>query len=334
VVATADSRNFDDPGVFVPSGLRERLRQGRVLVRNWHTLNWESDEQVARRRGVDKRGARSDAAHVRAVLGDMASASGILVLNDEAHHAWRVPAESKVKGVAKADLDEATKWVGGLDRIHRSRGILAAYVFSATPFAPSGKKSSEEALFGWIVSDFGLNDAIESGLVKTPRVVVRDDALPGSKDYRSKLYHLHQWAREDLNRKAEEHHPLPDLVRNAYVLLGKDWLQTARRWAEQRRDTPPVMITVANRTETAARVKYAFDHGKIPIDELKAPERTLHIDSKVLEVKGQDSAQNQTKRRFLDEWVAAVNQQGGFGRWEWRVATNVGEVANVVAARA
>ena len=34
----------------------------------------------------------------------------------------------------------------------------------------------KKALYGWIVSDFGLNDAIESGLVKTPRVVVRDDA--------------------------------------------------------------------------------------------------------------------------------------------------------------
>jgi type III restriction enzyme len=42
------------------------------------------------------------------------------------------------------------------------------------------------------------------------------------------------------------------------------------------------MITVANRTETAARVKYALDHGRIPISELRAPDRTLHIDSKVL----------------------------------------------------
>ena len=115
---------------------------------------------------------------MRDVLGEMASAQNILVINDEAHHAWRVPAESKVKGVAKDEIEEATKWVGGLDRINQARGVLTAYDFSATPFAPSGKKSSEEALFGWIVSDFGLNDAIESGLVKTPRVVVRDDAVP------------------------------------------------------------------------------------------------------------------------------------------------------------
>ena len=42
------------------------------------------------------------------------------------------------------------------------------------------------------------------------------------------------------------------------------------------------MISVVNRTETAARVKYAFDHKRIRIDELCIPERTLHIDSKVL----------------------------------------------------
>ena len=80
-------------------------------------------------------------------------------------------------------MDEATKWIGGLDRIHRARGILAAFDFSATPFVPSGKRSQEEALFGWIVSDFGFNDAIESGLVKTPRVVIRDDGVPDAQDY-------------------------------------------------------------------------------------------------------------------------------------------------------
>ena len=85
------------------------------------------------------------------------------------------PAEAKVAGVSREDLDEATKWIGGLDRIHAARGILQCFDFSATPYVPSGKKSSDEALFGWIVSDFGLNDAIESGLVKTPRVVVRDN---------------------------------------------------------------------------------------------------------------------------------------------------------------
>ena len=34
----------------------------------------------------------------------------------------------------------------------------------------------------------------------------------------------------------------------------------------------------------------------------------------VLEVKGQDDQQNRTKREFLDEWVRAVNEHGGFCR--------------------
>jgi len=278
--------NYYDEFNIVPQGLREQLRQGKVLVHNWHTLNWDSDEQLAKKRTVDKRGAKSDKAYVRDVLGEMARSQNLVVINDEAHHAWRVPAGSKVAGVSKADVEEATKWVGGLDRIHRARGILACFDLSATPFVPSGKKSSEEALFAWIVSDFGLNDAIESGLVKTPRVVVRDDALVNSADYKPRLYHIYidDEVNDDLNRKgAAEQEPLPDLVANGYYLLGKDWLEAKQAWEKQGHTVPPVMITVANRTETAARIKYAFDHGKIRIDELCAPDRTLHIDSKVLE---------------------------------------------------
>ena len=180
VLDPADPGKYYDAFDMVPSALREGLRQGRVLVHNWHALNWEREEQVGAKRGVDKRGAKSDAAYVKEVLG-MASASNLLVINDEAHHAWRVPAESKLRGVGKADIEEATRWIGGLDRIHRSRGILACYDFSATPFAPSGKESSRGGAVGWVVSDFSLNDAIESGLVKTPRVVVRDDGVPGRK---------------------------------------------------------------------------------------------------------------------------------------------------------
>jgi type III restriction enzyme len=285
VLVPAGVSNYFDAFRIVPSALLDRLRQGRVQIINWHTLNWESEERIQKRRSVDKRGAKSDEAYVREVLEEMASSRSILVINDEAHHAWRVPAESKIKGVSKDEIEEATKWIGGLDRINRARGILGCYDFSATPFAPSGKKSTAEALFDWIVSDFGLNDAIECGLVKTPRVVIRDDAVPDAKNYRSRLYHIYadSEVHDDLNRKAEAEEPLPDLVMNAYYLLGYDWREALKAWQTAGHPTPPVMITIANRTETAARVKYAIDHKKIHIDELCDPARTLHIDSKVLE---------------------------------------------------
>jgi len=280
--------NYYEAFDIVPPSLLDKLRQGRVLVRNWHALAWETEEQLKKRKSVDKRGVKSDEAYTREVLGEMANARNILVINDEAHHAWRVNWEAQGKYLRQRDLkdsaEEATIWIGGLDRLHHSRGILKCYDFSATPFTPSGKKSTEEALFGWIVSDFGLNDAIESGLVKTPRVVVRDDAVPDAKTYKSRLYHIYNdpEVKDDLNRRAEPHEPLPDLVLNAYYLLGYDWRETWKAWKAAGMRTPPVMITVCNRTETAARVKHAFDTRRIRIDELCAPDRILHIDSKVL----------------------------------------------------
>src|ERR1017187_3360396 len=287
VLVPGSAGNYYQEFQIIPPGLEDKLRQGqtcRVQVRNWHKLDWDSDEQISKRRSVDKRGALSDEAYVREVLGEMHSAENLLVINDEAHHAWRVPPKVKIAGLSKDELKEATKWVGGLDRIHRARGILMCYDLTATPFAPTGRKSGEETLFGWIVSDFGLNDAIEAGLVKTPRVVVRDDGTL-TKQYKSRLYHIYMddEVRDDINRRAEPHESLPDLVQNAYYLLGKDWLETARRWSEVGFKVPPVMITVANRTETSARIKYAFDRGKIRIDELCVPEKTLQIDSRVLD---------------------------------------------------
>jgi type III restriction enzyme len=257
------------------------MRQGRVMVRNWHTL-MPLDPDAGPK--VMKKGPESEEAFTRRVLQDLAGAQNLLVINDEAHHAWRVPPKTSAKDFGKQDLEEATQWVGGLDRIHKTRGILACYDMTATPFAPTGKKSGEETLFGWIVSDFGLNDAIEAGLVKTPRVVVRDDGTL-TKQYKSRLYHIYMddEVRDDINRRAEPQEPLPDLVQNAYYLLGKDWLETAKHWAEVGFKVPPVMITVANRTETSARIKYAFDRGKIRIDELCVPEKTLQIDSRVLD---------------------------------------------------
>jgi type III restriction enzyme len=151
--------NYYEEFNLVPAGLMDSIRQGKVLIHNWHALHWDTQEKINEKmkkgqlRSVDRRKRLeiSEEAYVRQVLGDMSNAKNILVINDEAHHAWRVPAESKVAGIKKEDIEESTIWVGGLDRIHKARGILRCFDLSATPFAPSGKKSSEEALFGWIV---------------------------------------------------------------------------------------------------------------------------------------------------------------------------------------
>src|SRR5574340_26595 len=287
VLYPGEPDNDYDTFCLCPSeALRQKLNQAELLVENWHALMPLKEQD----RSVVKKGAESDEAFTRRVLGKLAAHHDLVIINDEAHHAYRVPAEVKISKKAAAeqglDLDEATRWIEGLDRIQKTRRIQRCFDLSATPFAPTGKASTEAGLFGWIVSDFGLNDAIEGGLVKTPRVVIRDDALPDARTYRSKLYHIYRddAVADDLNRRgAEPHEALPKLVKDAYELLGADWRETLKQWQGAGHCSPPVMLTVCNRTETAARIEHFFNHGDAHWPELHAPDRTLRVDSRVLE---------------------------------------------------
>ena len=313
---------------IVPASLREKLHQGKVLIHNWHTLSWDTQEKINARvkkgslRSVDKRKRIeiSRTAYAAEVLGDMANAKNIIVINDEAHHAWRsnLPAHKKYTRVgSQKDTDEATIWVGGLDRIHAHVKILRCFDLSATPFSPSGKRTEEEALFPWIISDFSLNDAIESGLVKTPRVAVRDDSGEITPEYRSRLYHIYRdkTVKDDLNRRSvSEESPLPDLIRTAYNLLGADWLATKRSWKKLGHEIPPVMITVTNNTKTAARIRHAFANQQINVEELCDSKKILQIDSKILEdaeIEREDMPKNkQEQAKQLRDQVDTVGQKG------------------------
>ena len=52
----------------------------------------------------------------------------------------------------------------------------------------------------------------------------------------------------------------------------------------------------------------------------------------VLETKGQDTQQDKTKRTFLDEWIKAVNSNGGFGKWSWTVSYSPGDIADNISS--
>lgn len=123
VLDPTNEDNYYHKFSIVPPGLFNLLRQVKIVITNWHALQWDTNEDLAKRKSVDKRGALSDEAYVRQVLGDMASAKNIVVINDEAHHAWRVPAEMKEKKpseITRDEIEEATKWIDGLDRIHKT----------------------------------------------------------------------------------------------------------------------------------------------------------------------------------------------------------------------
>ncbi|WP_370089410.1 BPTD_3080 family restriction endonuclease [Ekhidna sp.] len=323
VLDPSDEDNYYKAFQIVPTGMMEKLHEGKIRIINWHLLAWDTQEKLNEKaskgqlRSVDKRKRMeiSDTAYAKQVLGEMANANNLLVLNDEAHHAWRSAAESKVKGVSKDEIDN-TVWVGGLDKLNTKVPILRCHDLSATPFAPTGKKTTGAGLFEWIISDFGLNDAIESGLVKTPRVVLRDDGKLTS-EYKSRLYHIYmdKDVKDDINQKQiPKETQLPDLVINAYNLLATDWLKTKNEWSKHKIQIPPAMITVANTTVTADRIKYFFDSGGCSIKEICELDKTLQIDSKILgKIENEDDTLKGSQAEMAKELRDKVDSVGKIG---------------------
>jgi len=316
VLFPSNDDNIYDEFNIVPDSLIEHLNSSVMKLHNWHKLMPEEDAKNS----IVKLGEESDIVFSKRILDH--DLKNIIVINDEAHHAYRADV-TNTKGLSKSDLERDKRWIEGLDKIHRTRNIINCFDFSATPFPP-GKEVSEDSLFSWIVSDFSLSDAIESGLTKTPRISIRDDSNKFDKDYRSRFYHLYKddEVKPDLNRRAKPHEELPDLVTNAYWLLGQDWIETKRKWDESGSKIPPVMITVCNRTETAARIKHSFENDRFEgLKELSKPDTLLHIDSTTMQKA--ESGIGDTDGNNLRDIVDTVGKKGKPGE----------QIRNIVAVQ-
>ncbi len=266
---------------LLPDTMYERLKEAEVVIHNWHTFFPTLDKHSV---DLRRRIPESDTSFARRMLHH--NKNNIIVINDEAHHAWRKQStDDGKKSYEEKEMEQmATRWMEGLDKIHRSRRIRTCYDFTATPYIPSGKKTTEESLFKWIISDFSLNDAIESGLVKTPRMPVGYDVVLSSED--NPYYHLyeHKKVKPLLKNNANEDAPLPDLVRNGYIILAKDWERTRKR--QKGSKIPPVMITVCNGMKTSSRIMNFFKNDPYDFGELKEENSMVRIDTEILRMEG------------------------------------------------
>ena len=142
----------------------------------------ERDGSLKRVKVESVRYVESDTSLINRVLGrEVGGKQNILILNDEAHHAYRIkrdePEPGEIDDFSEEDeaedfFQEATVWIEGLDRIHKLRGINFCVDLSATPYFLGRVGQESNKPFPWVVSDFGLVDAIESGLVKIPQMPV------------------------------------------------------------------------------------------------------------------------------------------------------------------
>jgi type III restriction enzyme len=272
-------KSFD----LVPPAYREHMAKGKVLVTNWHTLAERSVHGEGGHKVVDL-GREPDDAFTKNRLGDLAERGQILVLNDEGHHCWRPKGLSpEQKRALQQELtsdelkareeeeEEARVWLEGLDKMNNSGiagtdaqgkrlpGILACVDLSATPFYLSNSGYPEGSPFHWLVSDFGLVDAIEAGITKVPRLPVLDDAggvddagRPDPKYFRLWKHIKTQLRPSDRNGRRPKPEAIYRYAEDAMLTLASQWHKAFKKIEDENRDvTPPVMIIVCDTTETS-----------------------------------------------------------------------------------
>jgi type III restriction enzyme len=313
--------NYYEKFDLVPRGMMERLQQGRFQITNWHLFQPKDD---SRSKGVVQRGMESDTAFCRRVLKELGNKQNILVINDEAHHAYRpapLPEElrEQLSDEEIAEREEATVWVSGLDRIHAVRGINFCADFSATPFYIKGSGYHEGKPFPWIVSDFGLVDAIESGIVKIPRVPVKDNTGALIPEYFRLWEHINQQLsaseRQTARRRAKPEAVLRE-AEDAIATLASEWKKTFEEFQRAGSPVPPVMIVVCDNTDLAKLVHKHIAGGKV-IEELKNNERdgevTFRIDTKLL-AEAEATIEGETKQEAAERHRKTVDT---IGKTEW-----------------
>jgi len=247
----------------------------------------------------------SDTSLVNRVLGrEIGGKQNILLMNDEAHHAYRIrreePGEEETEtfgeeAEAEEFFKEATVWIDGLDRIQKLRGINFCVDLSATPYFLGRAGQATNRPFPWVVSDFGLIDAIESGLVKIPQLAVRDNTgaeIPG-------YFNIWHWILPQLTpaeRGGKKASPKPEAIlkyaHHPIAMLGSLWQKECEEWARLAADRrPPVFILVCKNTQIA-KVIYewlAEDKAPVGIPPVKIEGfrnnggiNTIRVDSKVV----------------------------------------------------
>lgn len=311
--------NYYEKFNLVPCGMLERLQQGRFEITNWHLFLPKTDNGS---RSVVQRGQESDTAFCRRVLKELGNKQNILVINDEAHHAHRPATPPDKVGEAlspeeEAELKEATVWVEGLDKINAVRGINFCADFSATPFYIKGSGYEEGTPFPWVVSDFGLVDAIESGIVKIPRVPVDDDTGAIIPKY-FRLWEcinaqLPAAERQTAHRRAKPESVLRE-AEGALATLASEWKKTYDEFQKANSPVPPVLIVVCDNTDLARVVHAHIAQGNV-LPELKNEdvEYTFRIDTKLL-AEAESAVEGQSKQQAAEQLRKVVDT---VGKTEW-----------------
>lgn len=255
-----------------------------VLVRNWQGIplegrrdDWIPEEVVeegrfipaAVLRAMRRRAQQDPSTPIRRMLGGWRD---LVVINDEAHHVY---GEKRAK---KGEDPDYIKWNKILERVSKAARVSLIVDLSATPWYGSGSPKPDGTLFEWLVSDFSVYDAFESGLVKVVR-------LPDP-DEKGHIY-LDLW---DLVKGARTKEEYIRACKGAIASIYSSWRKDYDEWSttfEFARGPSPVLLCVA---DNATRAGWLFEHLTREYELLRNPDDedrtrwvTIQVDSRVFD---------------------------------------------------
>lgn len=300
------SLNLYDAFDMVPPEYKTEFHPN-IIVRNWQGVpldskrdDWIPDDisetgrfiPAAVLRAMRRRAQRDPNLPIRRLLGGWRD---VIVINDEAHHVYGE------KRTRKDEESDYIKWNKILDRISKTAQVSLVVDLSATPWYGSGSPKPDGTLFEWLVSDFSVYDAFESGLVKVVRLPDPDEE--GAK-------YLDLW---DLVQGARTKEEYISSCKGAIASIYSSWKKDFEDWSstlEFVRGPSPVLLCVA---DNATRAAWLFEHLTKEYSLLRNPDTkdrrswvTIQIDTKVFDAdKGNEA--------ILREMVNTVGVKGKAG---------------------
>jgi len=268
VLLPSEADNYYETREIVPPEMLPEIRRAEIVITNYHAfqhretsgLNKTARSFMQGNSPEPIRTAETDAEMLKRACGSLLNFDRVNVINDEAHHCYR----HKVGGDAEAaltseekkeaaDNEEAARlWINGIEALDRklSKGVRAVYDLSATPFFLRGSGYPEGFLFPWVVSDFSLMDAIESGIVKLPRVPVTDNLVQtDTVVYRDLWKHIGKsMPKSAASANKLSPFDLNPLLQTALNSLYSHYIGEFDRWHKAGIGVPPVFIVVCQNT--------------------------------------------------------------------------------------
>ncbi len=275
VLQPNDPDSYYQSRELVPADMLADLGRAKIVITNYHAFKLREVLELSKGtrallqgRGPELSTLETEGQMLQRVMPDLMGMKNVLVLNDEAHHCYRQKPgeadEAELKGEdrkeAERNEEAARLWISGLEMVQRKLGLLRVIDLSATPFFLRGSGYAEGTLFPWTMSDFSLMDAIESGIVKLPRVPVADN-IPG--EDMPIFRDLWTNIRNDMPKKGRgkagglDPLKLPTKLQTALEALYGHYAKTFHLWEQAGVEVPPCFIVVCNNTSTS---KLVYDY--------------------------------------------------------------------------